>query len=143
VTWHVVLVTGSRRPPPGGQTWSTLRDRIAWHQSEAVKNERELVLVHGGADGIDTMAASLPVWDHVICCPALWKRYGRRAGPKRNVAMVRLGLSLRNSGSRVYCEAFPYGPSPGTRGCLSAARDNALITHVTELTPPKAGGGSC
>lgn len=57
--------------------------------------------------------------------PADWDRHGRSAGPRRNVAMVKLG-AWRVLG-------FPVGPSIGTRHCLRVARAAGLDVRTPEV----------
>ena len=47
--------------------------------------------------------------------PADWERYGRSAGHRRNKEMVDEGANV--------CLGFPWGASPGTKGCLKLAVD--------------------
>lgn len=74
------------------------------------------ILVHGGATGADALAA---VWAvrkglELVMYAADWKRYGRRAGPLRNRAMVDSGLDG--------LVAFPGGRGTAdmTRAAISA-----------------------
>ncbi|MFC4128980.1 DUF2493 domain-containing protein [Nocardia rhizosphaerae] len=122
-----LLVTGSR-------AWTdrqTIRDALAaaWRELQP----GPIVLVHGAADGADSIAADiwgsagLPVEPH----PADWDncdhsckhapRYRRdgtpycpAAGPRRNLEMIRTGADL--------CLAFPRGKSIGTQHCMRHAR---------------------
>jgi hypothetical protein len=49
-----------------------------------------VTLYHGGARGADQLAAGVALkfgWD-VVCMVAEWKKYGKRAGPMRNQALL-------------------------------------------------------
>jgi predicted polyphosphate/ATP-dependent NAD kinase len=76
------------------------------------------VLVHGGANGLDRIAAKIAaewgwgVEEH----PASWATYGRRAGPLRNQRMVDAGADV--------LLAFPGGV--GTRDCVRRAGRAAI-----------------
>lgn len=114
-----LLVTGSR-------TFADrvlVTDALAWGWRE-LGSDPACVLVHGGARGLDTLAAD--VWGaHALECeahPADWARFGRSAGHRRNAEMVALGADL--------CLAFPLGASRGTRGCMALA-ERAGIRLVT------------
>lgn len=50
----------------------------------------DLVLIHGGAKGVDHHADEWAVvnWVPVECFEADWKRYGNSAGPIRNQQMI-------------------------------------------------------
>lgn len=89
-------------------------------------------LIHGAASGIDSYVATLKGWDRVIAVPALWGTHGKSAGPRRNEDMLKLALALPSS--RVSLEAFPLGPSPGTRGMIRLAEKYGVQTYVTELS---------
>jgi hypothetical protein len=92
-----------------------------------------ITLVHGAAEGADSLAAKLwgikgwPIephpadWDHCdpTCKhPPRYRRDGTpycpAAGPRRNLEMIRLGADL--------CVAFPLGKSIGTQHCMRHAR---------------------
>jgi hypothetical protein len=106
VTWRV-LVTGSR-------TWT---DTTAIRQGLARVWHPEAVLVSGACPrGADRLAEAC--WEHwggrVERHPADWRRYPRRAGFVRNLAMVELGADV--------CLAFIRGQSRGATHCADAAR---------------------
>lgn len=74
----------------------------------------EIVLVHGGCTGADTLAAEEAVklgW-RAEAHPADWETHGNAAGPIRNKHMVSLGAA--------YCIAFPGGS--GTAHCKRLAK---------------------
>lgn len=76
-----------------------------------------LVLMHGGAPGLDTLARN--AWME-LGLPALgiraeWDRYGSKAGPIRNQVMVDIG-------DHVLCLAFPAPDSVGTWDCVRRAQ---------------------
>lgn len=68
--------------------WSFLYDRI----DEAVAGQDLHCVIEGGADGADSMARQ---WARIRGIPCIthhadWKRHGRSAGPRRNIAMLQL-----------------------------------------------------
>jgi hypothetical protein len=105
-----ILVTGSR-------DWTdTDLIRDALMAATVDVPDARVVVVHGGAGGADTIADRLALrlgWRREPH-PADWARYGRRAGPLRNDAMVALGADL--------CLAFILDRSPGASHCWSRAR---------------------
>ena len=54
------------------------------------------VIVHGGAQGADTLAGEVAkaLGLTVEAHPADWQRWGRGAGPRRNAEMLALGADL-------------------------------------------------
>lgn len=119
-----ILVTGSRH-------W---RDRetierallAVWLEFD---RPTDMILMHGDCPtGADQIASDcwkrngLPEDPH----PADWDRHGRAAGPIRNQHMVDIGADV--------VLAFPLGKSPGTRGCIKAARAAGLPVRIYEGT---------
>lgn len=109
----VVLVCGSR----------------GWTDLEAVRRRlstvpRNTVVIHGAARGADRLAGIVAreLGLHVAAMPALWDRYGKDAGRRRNVAMLRLRPDL--------VMAFWDGRSPGTRLMVALARDAGVPVEV-------------
>lgn len=104
-----VLITGARDFPSRSRVRGELDRLDPWR----------LVLVHGGAAGVDSIADQ---WarEHGVEVerhPAQWERYGRAlAGHVRNQQMVDLGADL--------CLAFFRlgGANRGTSNCAAAAR---------------------
>jgi len=86
---------------------------------------RDLTIVHGGAAGVDTRADAVArgLGFKVEICPADWSRYGRRAGPLRNRAMV---------ASSDFLYAFWDGQSRGTASAIQAAVDGDVPFEVVE-----------
>lgn len=135
-----ILVTGSRFIDAAGAAF--VRDTIAAMVMEidnALSDPRpDIVFVHGGADGVDKVAAlwavaraslGIAVEPHSIA-PADWAAHGKYAGPKRNAAMVALGADL--------CLAFPRKDSKGTWGCIRLAADAGIPVRIHPL--PKIDG---
>lgn len=76
------------------------------------------ILIHGGAQGADVMAAEWAWKRHVHTAPvlALWGTHGKKAGPIRNRMMLLL------QPDRVI--AFPGGK--GTRNMMEQARNAGI-----------------
>jgi len=108
-----VMVTGSR-------SWRDI-DAVAETLSFLTRDD---TLIHGGCHGADEIAgavardlgATIEVW------PADWARYGRAAGPKRNIAM------LNSRPHRVI--AFWDGSSRGTKSAVEGALRRLIPTTI-------------
>lgn len=90
-----------------------------WADREAIRRElRSLppgsIVIEGGARGADRIAReeAHALGLHVASVAALWSRYGRSAGPRRNEAMLRLRPDV--------VHAFTLG-SRGTAHTIAAA----------------------
>lgn len=77
----------------------------------------DTIVIHGAAKGLDSIVHELAKKRNmpVIPCPAQWDKLGRSAGPKRNIEMLTILLSLQNCGYEVSVEAFPLPGSIGTK----------------------------
>lgn len=97
-----------------------LHTALAWcvthHGTDA-----DLLIVHGGARGADTLVAQWAATHHIRCeaVPARWDLYGKAAGPRRNAEMLEkytpdlvLGFPLGDTKSK----------SRGTYHCMNLAR---------------------
>lgn len=89
---------------------------------DIVKNhhsDRELIIVEGGASGVDAMAKRYAIENGLQYkeFPANWKKYGKLAGPMRNQQMV--DFVAENYGISLF---FWDGKSKGTGNCLSLAK---------------------
>jgi hypothetical protein len=86
-----------------------------------------VMLVHGACKtGIDTLANEIRSSRvNVVSMPAQWATHGRRAGPKRNLAMVQMVSAMWECGWDVRFVCAPRGKSPGTRGTIRFARGHA------------------
>lgn len=129
-----ILVTGSRMWTDRKVIHDALMDAIADlcppGATPTTHPFSEATLVHGAAEGLDTLAAQqAEVWGmQVEVHPADWARYGHSAGPRRNAEMVAAGADI--------CLAFPIGRSPGTRGCVELARRAGIPVVVHEGVTP-------
>lgn len=90
----------------------------------------DVVIVHGGARGVDSVAENWTInrHPHGITAErhsAEWDEYGKRAGMVRNGQMVSLGAHL--------CLAFPRKVSPGTWNCIYQAVSAGIITRIYPL----------
>lgn len=117
----------SENPPTGRVCISGSRD---YRNIDAVKEvirvlPKDVIIVQGGASGVDAeakevaqhMGLSVETW------PAEWERYGRRAGPMRNRAMV---------ASCDFLYAFWNGVSRGTASAIQAAVDEDIPFEIVE-----------
>lgn len=104
-----ILVTGSRDWTHGLVIYRALEE------ARGDTPHDEMVLVHGGAKGADEIAARYATdkdWgieEH----PAEWAKYGRAAGPIRNMGMVDAGADI--------CLAFIKNHSRGATQCAAYA----------------------
>jgi hypothetical protein len=108
----MVLVTGDRKWTDRYTIYQVL-SRIA-----ADHSEDQLVLVHGDADGADTIAAEVgkELGFAVVPMEADWNRYKKAAGPIRNRKMLDLAPD------EVHAFHDDLTQSKGTRNCVEQAR---------------------
>jgi hypothetical protein len=107
-----VLVTGSRVWTDADLVREALKVTAAFTDPD-----KALTLIHGGAPGLDQMAAAIAAenfW-YIESYPAHFQLYGRAAGPKRNQEMVASGADI--------CLAFPLvlDSWSGTMHCMITA----------------------
>ncbi len=84
---------------------------------------RDLEIVHGGADGVDTLAAQFAdvyALETTVFEPN-WDEYGKAAGPIRNEEMAKYGDAL---------VAVWDGGSNGTRSMIEKALDEGIEVYV-------------
>lgn len=94
-------------------------------------------LLHGGARGVDRIAAALArEWGWVVeSHPADWGQYGRAAGPRRNAELVAAGADL--------VIAFPATTvSPGTWDLVRRAVAAGLRVNVRPLRIEEVSRGA-
>lgn len=116
---RVVLVTGSRY----------LKSDVEYQRlANALKELDPKLVIHGDAPGADTMAKEWAEYHDVFCLPfpAQWDELGKRAGPERNKAMVRVAIELVDYGHEVIVAAFPIANSKGTIHCMNEASKAGL-----------------
>lgn len=120
----IVLVTGGRDYLDVERVCATLDDL---HAESPVG-----LLIHGGARGADTLAAQWATGRgiHTAEVKALWGVRGSKAGPLRNVAMVKMAAFLASGGASVVVVAFRGGA--GTNHCKQTARAHGLTVLEVE-----------
>ena len=118
-----ILVTGSR----GWTNEATIQIALAYFAIGPF--ETLPVLVHGAAEGADTIAAEfwrslgLPDEPH----PPNYERYNKKQAPIiRNAQMVQLGAN--------YCVAFMLNDSRGTTHCVNLAKKAGIPTTIYRET---------
>lgn len=96
-----------------------------WSEREVIRRDLESlppgsVVIEGGARGADRIAReeAEALGIHVATVRALWERYGRSAGYRRNEAMARLRPD--------YAYAYPLGESRGTRHMIRIAEAECI-----------------
>lgn len=120
---NVVLVSGSR--------YLTKREHGDIIDSWLVRAKPDIV-IQGGAAGADTLAREWALRNSVHCAevPAMWSKFGRSAGPRRNDAMLLLRPTV--------LLAFPTPSSKGTRHMIRRAREaDDIEVHVVEMVEPE------
>lgn len=114
----LILVSGSRDWSSRAAVWDALN---RWHKASGTP----VTLMHGacptGADAIADQWASV---QHVPVrkFPADWKKYGKSAGPRRNVDMV----NGKPDVVLIFCKNY----SRGTEHTLSLVQGSAAIVEV-------------
>lgn len=116
---RIVLVCGGRNYSNGEAVDKMLDSMQA---IEAVD-----LVVHGGADGADKLAAEWAESRGVHCAsiPALWFKAARAAGPMRNRTMLNLVMPHA-------CEVVAFPGGAGTDHMVSIARKAGV--HVWEVS---------
>lgn len=138
-----VLVTGCRRA--GSRQSPVVEMRLDMHLAECRKTGGRLVVMHGGAKGVDALADAWARRNSVqrIVVPAEWNKPGtyevdRGAGPRRNELMVTMLSALvevYNDGySDCFVEAFPSKSSKGTWQCIKVAKEGIRFSQTSDLT---------
>lgn len=92
-------------------------------------------LMHGGARGVDTVAAAGFRASHhpraqELCRLADWEGYGRSAGHRRNEAMAEEAFQHRLSGGVVTVCAFHSHGSKGTAGMIECCLARLFTVNV-------------
>lgn len=120
-----ILVTGSRR---WDDAFVVDRELGALLRRIVREDWTEIVLVHGAAKGLDTIAAGMAAHYKLRPepHPADWTTHSNGAGPMRNQHMVDLGADI--------CLAFPLPRSVGTWDCIRRANAAGIRTIII---PPR------
>lgn len=121
-----ILISGSRGwndPNPIGKVLDAF-------QRDALKNGDEVVVIHGGARGADSIAHSEAVKRgiRVIVEKADWDRNGKAAGPIRNQLM------LDKHDPHVLYAFRSHGRSTGTDDMVRRAQKKGVLTYVVKAT---------
>lgn len=112
-----------------------------YRDSDAIRHALEQLdpetdtIVHGGAPGADGIAHywAMRMGFRVEMHPADWDRYGRKAGPIRNQAMIDSGVDLTL--------AFPTFGSRGTWDTVRRAKEAGIEVRVSDPLPPQSLDG--
>lgn len=128
-----VLVTGSRTWRDAPLVW----DVLASFRRVMIRPGRTMLVVHGKAGGVDTMADN---WADQQGIPREGHEYfghlGRTGGYARNAHMVGLGASV--------CLAFIHDRSDGATGCARLAHAAGITTWAwRNVCPCEARPGPC
>lgn len=127
-----ILITGSR----DWDNFDSIKHRIVEVMGEWLKENPEcrtkpfnswLTVIHGGcpsgADRLADIFARDTLNCKVIVYQADWKKYGKRAGPLRNLHMV-------EKSNADACLAFIKDNSDGATGCRNAAKRYGIPTET-------------
>jgi hypothetical protein len=124
-----VFVTGSRRAGDLMGATGLIHQALSPYVADRV------YLVHGECRGADTIAAMAYNWRGSIGIPARFPHLGKRAGPERNLLLVRFAVMLRNANYSVEWIAFPCSESRGTWDCVKSARAFGFKPTIHPLDP--------
>ena len=125
--WRV-LVTGSQDWPAPG----VIRGALAAQAVKAYELGRPMVIVHGAAQGADSVAHAWARGRPGVAVErhrAKWRPYGiynPQAGFARNRLMVELGADV--------CLAFVYHGSHGATNCAELAEEAGIYVQRYELS---------
>lgn len=130
---YKLLVTGSR-------DWKDTR--VVWNALDTLyyRNSDDFYLLHGAARGLDTIASlwagdrvheaglNIKVKDFPVT-DEHWKKYGKRAGMLRNIAMIEKQPDI--------VLAFILNQSPGATQCADYAEKQGIHVVRFEQTYPQ------
>lgn len=119
-----VLICGSRAYEDKSAVWTALSK--IWET-----DGDDMIIIQGGATGADWLAKEWAIWNQVPVYhfPARWKKYGKKAGMKRNREMLE-----RSEPDVVLGFPHPDKESVGTYAMMAIARRAGVLTiDVTQL----------
>ena len=121
-----ILVCGDRHWTDQRAVYSALVDEVM-----LLGAGETLVVIEGEAPGADTEGriAAQHLGLEVIAVPADWKKYGRAAGPIRNIAMLDL------KPDKVLAFHSNLWNSKGTRHCVEQAEKRGIPVRVITNIP--------
>jgi hypothetical protein len=123
---RAVIVTGDRNADYN-EWWN-----IVDHMITRSLHGDPLVVIHGGATGIDSLVNSVRgvdnPWISVVPMPAQWDAHGKKAGPMRNRAMLNVLMTLKEHGYDVAVFAFHdnIDTSRGTKNMVNIALNRGV-----------------
>lgn len=126
--YYRVVVTGDRNWPDNG--WFAIKERMTSIADDALCAPEYVLIITGGARGVDTQAdlcaSILSYKTHVV--HAEWDKYGKKAGPIRNIRMLEqykphLVLAFHNDLEN----------SKGTKHCVNQARAREIEVEVVSM----------
>jgi predicted Rossmann-fold nucleotide-binding protein len=119
----IVLVTGGRKYGLGeGRKAISERNSIYEVMDKIRAHYGEIIVVCGGAPGLDSVVSELWCRDKAVHCAvvkAIWNKLGPQAGPIRNAHMLVLRPDV--------CVHFPGGP--GTADMVAKATAAGVPTY--------------
>jgi hypothetical protein len=111
------LITGSRDWPNDPVSVKIITDKLDSH----LRWHPDTVMINGRCPtGVDQICYEWAILNKVelLTYPAEWEKYGKAAGPKRNMEMLQMLMSKKSS--IVY--AFFYGDPATSRGTANMVR---------------------
>ena len=107
--------------------WRNLMNQaLVWYELDKVHHLRRITtIIHGGARGADAIAHGWAVTNNILTSmyPALWKDYGKAAGPIRNQQML-------DEARPDLVVAFLSPKSVGTLDMLASAKKVGVQTYT-------------
>ena len=121
--YNYILIAGSR-DFENLDIFTCVFNNLVMEKLDMGKN---IVIVEGGARGVDTMAREFAKGNGLLFkeFKPEWNKYGRAAGPKRNDEMTE--FVAEHNGRALY---FWDGESKGTKQCIMSARKRGLPITV-------------
>lgn len=126
----LIIVSGSHY---GDVAPETVTGRLASVGMWMQELETPWSIVHGGAPGVDAVAASWAAATGVDvgCIEADWATAKAWAGPQRNRKLLEVAQRALDNGWAVRLEAFPSRLSKGTWDMKRLCEANGILTKVT------------
>ena len=98
-----VLVSGGRN--------YTNKDKVFYYLDKVVKAKKDIIIVHGGARGADSLASLFCAQNNIQekIFNAEWDKYGKKAGYIRNLEMSNFLNNQRRLDNGIFALIFPGG----------------------------------